>query len=202
MSTPCRGQRSHKVWYSRGYLPHLDEPGLVQGITYRLYDSMPAERRAEWEALLQMQNLKAQQQRIGTYLNSGYGSCWLRDARIAEVVQDNLLHFDAQCYHLLAWVIMPNHVHVLIETRQGHPLPEVVHSWKSYTANRANQVLGRAGPFWHREYFDRYIRDERHLEQAVLYLHGNPVTARLVERAEDWPFSSARWVAALDATLP
>jgi len=202
MSTPCPGQRSHKVWYSRGYLPHLDEPGLVQGITYRLYDSMPAERRAEWEALLQMQNLKAQQQRIGTYLNSGYGSCWLRDARIAEVVQDNLLHFDAQCYHLLAWVIMPNHVHVLIETRQGHPLPEVVHSWKSYTANRANQVLGRAGPFWHREYFDRYIRDERHLEQAVLYLHGNPVTAGLVERAEDWPFSSARWVAALDATLP
>jgi len=202
MSTPCPGQRSHKVWYSRGYLPHLDEPGLVQGITYRLYDSMPAERRAEWEALLQMQNLKAQQQRIETYLNSGYGSCWLRDARIAEVVQDNLLHFDAQCYHLLAWVIMPNHVHVLIETRQGHPLPEVVHSWKSYTANRANQVLGRAGPFWHREYFDRYIRDERHLEQAVLYLHGNPVTAGLVERAEDWPFSSARWVAALDATLP
>ena len=202
MSTPCPGQRSHKVWYSRGYLPHLDEPGLVQGITYRLYDSMPAERRAEWEALLQMQNLKAQQQRIETYLNSGYGSCWLRDARIAEVVQDNLLHFDAQCYHLLAWVIMPNHVHVLIETRQGHPLPEVVHSWKSYTANRANEVLGRAGHFWHREYFDRYIRDERHLEQAVLYLHGNPVTAGLVERAEDWPFSSARWVVALDATLP
>ena len=202
MNTPSPGQRSHKVWYSRGYLPHLDEPGLVQCITYRLYDSMPAERRAEWEVLLQMQNPKVQQRRIETYLNNGCGSCWLRDARIAEIVQDNLMHFGAQCYHLLAWAIMPNHVHVLIETRHCHPLPEVVHSWKSYTANHANQVLGRAGPFWHREYFDRYIRDERHLEQAVLYIHGNPVTAGLVERAEDWPYGSARWVAALDATLP
>ena len=202
MNTPSPDECSHKVWYSRGYLPHLDEPGLVQGITYRLYDSLPAERRAEWGALLQMPNLKVQERRIESYLNNGYGSCWLRDERIAEIVQDNLLHFDTQRYRLLAWVIMPNHVHVLIETQQGHPLPQVVHSWKSYTANYANQVLRRVGPFWHREFFDRYIRDERHLEKAVLYIHGNPVAAGLAERAEDWPYGSARWVAAPDATLP
>jgi REP element-mobilizing transposase RayT len=198
---PERGSQAHKGWYSRGYLPHFDQPNLVQGITYRLHDSMPMERRAEWEALLNVRDAAVQRERVEAYLNAGYGSCLLREARIAEIVQGNLLHFDGQRYHLLAWVIMPNHVHVLIQAKEGYSLPNIVHSWKSYTAKRANQLLGRTGPFWHREYFDRYIRNEQHLERAVLYVHANPVKAGLVERAEEWLFSSARWVDALDAAL-
>jgi REP element-mobilizing transposase RayT len=72
------------------------------------------------------------------------------------------LHFDGQRYRLLAWVVMPNHVHVLIETMTGHTLAAVLHSWKSYTAKEANRLLGRTGDFWQPEYFDRFIRDDRH----------------------------------------
>jgi len=96
-------------------------------------------------------------------------------------------------YHLLAWVVMPNHVHVLIEVIQGYPLGDVIHSWKSFTAKQANKILGKTGAFWQRDYFDRFIRDEAHFANVVNYIHHNPVKAGLVRRAEDWPFSSARY---------
>jgi hypothetical protein len=88
---------------------------------------------------------------------------------------------------------LPDHVHTLIETREGYPLSGILHSWKSYTANKANELLNRTGRFWFPEYFDRYIRDERHLVAALSYIHANPVKAGLVERAEDWLWSSARF---------
>ncbi|MFO7697077.1 MAG: transposase [Anaerolineae bacterium] len=95
---------------------------------------------------------------------------------------------------------MPNHVHVLIETMDGWPLSRVLHSWKSYTAHQVNKHLGRQGSLWRREYHDRFVRDETHLGNAVLYVHNNPVKAGLVERPEDWRFSSARRVEAVDRT--
>jgi len=130
--------------------------------------------------------------RWGTALDAGYGNCFLHDPRIARLVEDQLLHFDGERYRLLAWVVMPNHVHVLIETFPGHSLSAILHAWKSYTAKVANGLLGRQGPFWHPEYFDRAIRDERHLLAAIKYIHDNPVKAGLVEQVDDWPFSSAR----------
>ena len=68
--------------------------------------------------------------RIERFADQGHGACWLKDARVAEVVQDALLHFDGERYRLLAWVIMPNHVHAVIETLPGFPLDGVIHSWK------------------------------------------------------------------------
>lgn len=103
-----------------------------------------------------------------------------------------LLYFDGKRYRLVAWVIMPNHVHVLIETFEGFPLDTILHSWKFFTANEANKILNRKGAFWLREYFDRYIQDDRHFANAVWYIHENPVKAGFVDRAEDWLFSSAR----------
>lgn len=88
---------------------------------------------------------------------------------------------------------MPNHVHVLIEVFEGYPLHTVIQSWKSYTANEANKILGQEGRFWYPDYYDRFIRDERHFYNAVRYIHENPVKAGLVEKAEDWPFCSARF---------
>ena len=86
---------------------------------------------------------------------------------------------------------MPNHVHVLVEQRKGFPLAEIVKSWKAYTARWANEILGHSGPFWMRDYHDRRIRDQRHMNRAVAYVRNNPVKAGLCERAEDWPWSSA-----------
>jgi putative transposase len=108
-------------------------------------------------------------------------------------VQTALLYFDGQHYRLIAWCIMPNHVHVLIETWPGYPLDKVLHSWKSFTALQANRLLDRTGEFWAREYYDRFIRDERHFAQTVAYIEQNPMKAGLVESAETWPFSSAAW---------
>lgn len=182
-----------KGWHSRGYLPHFDTPGLIQGITFRLADSLPAYVVTAMEEDPETKSDPARQTRIEEYLNAGYGACYLRDPRIARLVEDALFYFDGERYCLIAWVIMPNHVHALIETFEGYTLSVLVHSWKSYTANQANRILGRTGHFWFPEYFDRYIRDEAHFANAVEYVHNNPVKAGLVEHPEDWPFSSAVW---------
>jgi REP element-mobilizing transposase RayT len=111
----------------------------------------------------------------------------------AAIMQDTLLHFDSQRYKLLGWVIMPNHVHTLIEVLPGYPLSKIVHSWKSYTANMINKALGRAGPLWLPDYFDRFIRNDTHLENALKYIEYNPVRAKLVESPDEWPWGSASW---------
>jgi putative transposase len=191
--------QEHRGWYSRGYLPHYDEPGLIQAITFRLHDSLPMERRDEWSPLATTDASK-RRARLQALLDAGWGSCALRDERIARVVEQAFLFYDGKTYRLLAWVVMPNHVHVLIEVMPGHSLASIVRKWKTYTAKQANKILGSQGPFWQSDYYDRYIRNEQHLEQAVLYVHGNPVKAGLVQRAEDWPFSSARWVVAGEDT--
>ncbi len=127
-------------------------------------------------------------------LDAGYGACYLREARVARVVESALLYFDGIGYRLLAWVVMPNHLHVLIETLPGPTITQVVYSWKSFTAREVNKLFGLTGQFWQRDYFDRVIRDERHLVNALEYIHNNPVKAGLVLLAEDWPYSSAsRW---------
>ena len=109
------------------------------------------------------------------------------------MVENALMHFDGARYRLLGWCIMPNHVHVVIEIVDEHSLTEIVGSWKSFTAKRANSQIGRSGPFWHPDYFDRFMRDEGHLARTVGYVENNPVKAGLITEAFDWPWSSARF---------
>jgi REP element-mobilizing transposase RayT len=116
----------------------------------------------------------------------------LSDPRIASLMQDAFLHFDGDRYRLLAWVVMPNHVHVVAEMLVDYALAAIVQSWKRHTARQANILLNRQGPLWQSDYYDRYVRNQRHYDQAVAYVHNNPVVAHLVERAEDWPWSSAK----------
>ena len=85
---------------------------------------------------------------------------------------------------------MPNHVHLLAEFTDGSTLWEILKSWKSFSAHKANRVLGRSGQFWQEEYFDRFIRDMTHFENARRYIRENSVTAGLVKQPEDWPYGS------------
>jgi REP element-mobilizing transposase RayT len=124
-------------------------------------------------------------------IDRGLGSCALREPLVAAVVRDALHHFDRARYRLIAWVIMPNHVHALIEQAGGFPLGDIVHAWKSFTAKQANKQLGRTGAFWAPDYFDSFIRDQTYFDVAVHYIHENPVKAGLVARAEEWRWSSA-----------
>jgi|WetSurMetagenome_2_1015567.scaffolds.fasta_scaffold356264_1 hypothetical protein len=160
-------------WHSRGYLPHFDVPDIVQMVTFRLGDSLPEAAVREMADDPIRRNDRTWRERVQAYLDAGHGTCYLRDPQLAGRVQDSLLHFDAERYRLLAWSVMPNHVHVLVETMGGFALSRVLCSWKSYTAKEANRVLGRSGRFWHPEYFDRYIRDGAHYANAVSYIEAN-----------------------------
>ena len=189
---PDAAKSGFRGWYSRGYLPHFDMPGLVQLINYRLDDAMPASLRHEWAALLEIDDGLKRRTKIEAYLDRGCGSCLLRDHRAAAVVEENWLHADGENYRLLAWVVMPNHVHLLVEISEK-PQAQLVKNWKGFSARRINRLLARRGKLWQDDYWDRYIRDEAHLRKVVHYIEANPVKAGLVKTPEQWPFSSARF---------
>ena len=184
-------------WHSRGYSPHFDGEGFTQHVCFGLFDALPQHRLELWKEELKRLPKKdgdtELRRRIQDFLDGGYGSCFLRDDRLAEIVQNSLLQFDSQRYALHAWCVMPNHVHALFTPFVGFKMSSITHSWKSFTANQCNKVLGRTGRFWQKEPFDRYIRNERHYDNALAYIEHNPVKAGLCQRPEDWRWSSARW---------
>lgn len=185
-------------WYSRGYLPHFDVPSQLQSITFRLADSLPREKLRQLERELserpEDERDVARRRTIEAWLDAGMGCCALRHPALAGLMQETLLKFDGERYRLLAWCVMPNHVHVLIE--QHDHLSRIVQSWKSYTGRWAlahNAELGLGVPgdrLWMRDYWDRYIRNQRHYDAVVAYIHDNPVKAGLCLRPEGWRWSS------------
>jgi putative DNA methylase len=185
-------------WHSRGYLPHFDAGEVFQSITFRLADSMPQTLLEQWKHDLATESADFEEElhwRIEGYLDRGYGACYLSNARIANLVQNALLHFDRERYRLSAWVLMPNHVHLLAAPCHAYSLSDIMHSIKSYTSQQANKILGRKGRFWFEDYFDRYIRNAKHFENAVSYIESNPVRAGLCSAASEWRFGSA-WLRA------
>jgi REP element-mobilizing transposase RayT len=181
-------------WHSRGYLPHFDAGEVFQSITFRLYDSMPQTLLEQWKQELARESEEFEDKlryKIEAYLDRGIGACYLANNRIATLVQSALLHFDGERYRLAAWVVMPNHVHLLAAPCSPHSLSNIMHSIKSYTAQQANKILGRKGNFWFEDYFDRYIRNANHYENALSYIESNPEGAGLCKSSRDWEFSSA-----------
>jgi REP element-mobilizing transposase RayT len=165
-------------------------------VTFRLVDSLPAHLVDHWKKLLQAnksddQAVRDYLRQVERYLDENPGSAWLRDPRLAELVQGALLYFDDRRYRLLSWVIMANHVHTLFVPLEPHDLSSILMSWKSWTGRRANALLGRQGAFWAEDYFDRYMRNEDHLARARAYIERNPVRAGLCAEPEDWRWSSA-----------
>jgi len=179
-----------KGWHTRGYLPHYDNPGTIQLVTFRLADAMPASLRHEWQAIFKIKDERTQRTRLEEYIDRGHGECLLKHAAVATAVEEVFLRFDGERYRMAAWVVMPNHVHLLFELWQV-PLGRLLQAWKGASANAANRVLGRQGRFWQAGYWDRYMRDEAHFRKAQRYIEANPVKARLARTLEDWPWSSA-----------
>jgi putative transposase len=185
----------HKGWHSRGYLPHLDAPGELQGLTFRLRDAIPKAVLERWRQELprdpEAHAVGEWMKRIARYEDAGHGECLLKVPQHAEAVESCLLYSDGSRYRLLEWCIMPNHVHVLIATMEGMALGDIVRCWKTYSAKTINGLIGRTGSLWEHDYHDRYIRDESHLHSARSYIRNNPVKAGLCRRAEDWRWGSA-----------
>jgi REP element-mobilizing transposase RayT len=184
-----------KGWHNRGYLPHFDGGEVCQFITFHLGDALPQKVIKSWK--LQLAHEKDEKakiefyRRIENYLDKGCGNCYLKEENIAGCVQESLLRFHAVRYKLIAWVIMPNHIHLLLKPINNHSLSEIVQKFKSFTAHEANKMLRRTGKFWQEDYFDRYIRSREHYEKTVKYIENNPVRAGLCENPGDWKYSSA-----------
>ena len=179
---------------TRGYLPHWELDGVTYSVTLRLADSLPhavietlKERKrasVNWTWALRMEI----ERQLDRALDQHHGASFMRDSRVAEIVATAITHFDGDRYELKAWCVMPNHVHVVMRPF-GNTLSSIIHSWKSWSATRANEVLGRTGEFWQREYFDRVVRDDDDLRDTVEYVLNNPHKAGL----KDWRFTSAGW---------
>jgi REP element-mobilizing transposase RayT len=182
---PTRG------WHDRGYLPHFDRTTVIQSVTYRLADAVPLPVAKRLMEELTPDAEPAYRKRIENYLDSGHGSCALRQPEVARLIIHHWLARDGQDYRLHAWVVMPNHVHVVVQPLVGHSLSTIIGAWKSITARRALKSLSRSGAFWQPDYWDRFIRDETHYRNVVNYIHNNPMMARLVATPEEWPWSSA-----------
>jgi putative transposase len=120
------------------------------------------------------------------------GPRWLLDERVAQCVADALRYGESQLglYKLEAWVLLVNHVHILIYPEAK--LSRITKSIKNYSARQANAILARTGqPFWQDESYDHWARSEEEFGKIVRYIEENPVAAKLVENAEDWRWSSA-----------
>lgn len=121
------------------------------------------------------------QRRIEVWLDQGMGDCVLKDARLAEFVKSAMHYFDGDRYELGCYVIMPNHVHVVVRPLKSglDPLEDTLGSWKKHSGLRINRELHREGALWQEECYDRIIRDEEHLWRVIQYIGGNPARAGL-----------------------
>ncbi len=185
-----------------GFLPHWEMDGGTYFVTFRLDDSLPDSvvraYRIERENIIKTtahlnrdltedesdRLRKLYSDRIESYLDAGSGACYLKKDAIAELVKNALFFFDGQRYKLAAWCIMPNHVHVVFRPFEGYLLEKILHSWKSFTANKANEMLSLKGYFWQKEYYDHLIRNGSEFVRMVEYVLDNPEKAGL----QDWPW--------------
>jgi leucyl-tRNA synthetase/REP element-mobilizing transposase RayT len=178
-------------------LPHWQQDSKLYFVTWRLADSLPAEKLKElnddrnawlaqhpepWDAEVENEYHEQFSKTIDHWLDAGNGECVLKDPAIAKVVADALRHFDGERYLLDSFVVMPNHVHVLFRLAPGLALEDVIQSWKSFSAKKINAALGKEGVLWQRDYWDRMIRDGNHRANVLDYIRKNPVRAKLSDR--------------------
>lgn len=173
-----------------GHLPHWEQGSIWYFITFRLADAIPAsvvaklkQERENWRATHDLEKLSAEErqeyfqlfsQRYEELLHADSGNCVLRDTENHRIVDRALHHFEGTRYELDEYIIMPNHVHVLVKPYAGHSLVEILHSWKSFTANKINQQLDVSGQLWQHESYDHIVRNEAAMNAIRRYIRENP----------------------------
>jgi putative transposase len=179
---------------SQNRLPHWKQNQTAYFVTYRLHDSIPEvlmkrwreerdqwcdEHPQPWPTDIEADYHKRFSSVIDRHLDDGHGSCLLRDPTNAEILAASFHHYDQRNYLLHAWVIMPNHVHVLVSPGENDSLNRIVAAWKRFTGTRINARTGVHGAFWQKDYFDRLIRDWDHFMNVARYIRRNPIKAKL-----------------------
>jgi putative transposase len=204
--------------FRRRHLPHWDVPGAAYFVTACLDGSIPARglldiaefteqlrhrfqpaqlAKEEWEARL----WKLAFARVDSWLDKDPANRALADPQLAKTVVDAMYHFAGVRYTLLAYVVMPSHLHWLFlplspwiqqfDDANRTPREKIMYSLKRFTANACNRLLNRRGTFWQAESYDHWVRSHQEMERIIYYIEDNPVKAGLVQNPEDWPFSSA-----------
>jgi REP element-mobilizing transposase RayT len=175
-------------------LPHWQQGEVTIFATWRLADSLPAEKQEQlrrerelwiaknsqpWDSRQVDEYRELFSVRIESWLDAGQGSCLLGNSGLRQIVFDGLKHFDGVRYAMDSFVIMPNHVHALFQPLSGSQLKDILYSWKSYTAKQINAKRDSKGALWADDYWDRLIRNEAHLQACRRYIQRNPVVAKL-----------------------
>jgi putative transposase len=183
------GKDESLSYYQRN-LPHWLPEGRAIFVTWRLYGSLPRGFVRQLKAIRRgpgAEFLAADREMD----SAATGPRWLHDPKVAKCVTSAIRQgADRGYFGLHAYVVMPNHVHMLIEPRV--PLRRITNGIKGASAREANRILGRIGKaFWQDESFDHWIRSEAQFEKVRAYIQQNPVKAGLVVKADLWSWSSA-----------
>lgn len=172
-----------------GNLPHWRQDGATYFVTFRTADSLPREKLQQWleeretwlrentEPYSEAQRREYWERfpaRLQHWLDQGYGACVLARPRLRAIVEDALRYFKRDRYEIRDSVVMPNHVHAIVTPFGEHLLSSIIHSWKSFSAHKINEVLNRRGAFWQKESFDHIVRSADSLEKFRQYIRDNP----------------------------
>jgi putative transposase len=214
-----------KTNYARS-LPHIQPIGATFFITFSLHGAIPKEKIQQLQnernakvILLRNENTgnlkeeldieqKRYFQKMDAILDSAnHGEMYLADSEVAKIVADKIYQYDKQYYDLLAFCIMPNHVHILFDLYlQSAKIPiqeevtdknykqiyDIMQLIKGGSAYECNKVLNRSGRLWQVESYDRFVRNTKELHNIVLYIVNNPIKAGLVKYWRDFPFTYVR----------
>lgn len=213
---------------TRRRLPHREQPGCTYFVTWRLADSVPADLIQQWKTERSVfhhthpkpwseetwrEYSRNFERRLERWSDEGHGACHFRHENLRKVVCTSFRHFDQQRYDLVSYVVMPNHVHVLLRPYAGTPaesvgeipasaslrsqnraepflhpcsLAGILKAWKGFTAREINRALGRAGTLWMDESFDHAVRSEAQWLKFRDYIRDNPKNAGLRENEWSW----------------
>ena len=182
-------------------LPHWYQPGATYFVTFRTKDSIPDEVSRRWHferqkwleqngvsfsdndwqnQLAKLPSMKRRQFHLRyskaflDYLDEGWGKCLLGQMRFSNIVADSLLHCDVERYVMSDFVVMPNHVHILVGLLGDVDILQLCYSWKKFTAGKINKVLGVTGRFWQEESFDHLVRSPQQFDAIRAYIAANP----------------------------
>jgi REP element-mobilizing transposase RayT/type I restriction-modification system DNA methylase subunit len=182
-------ERDKFICITGSTLPHWHQDDKVQFVTFRLADSLPQVKLAElsdfkeewlrshpepWDQATQEEYDHIIRKKVDKWLDQGYGECILQSEDIRKIVVDALLFYHGKRYMLHHFVIMPNHVHLLITPIGDDTVMKSIGSVKQFTANAINKLLGRSGEVWQRNVFDRMVRDADNYEKYIQYINQNP----------------------------
>jgi putative transposase len=178
--------------FYRRNLPHWHPEAASIFLTWRLYGSLPASVRTAKNGCATKYSAGKRFKLLDSALDKcTTGPLWLKDPRIAASIVETIRKGDSilDYFALHAFVVMPNHVHLLITPKIS--IPRITNGIKGSTSHQANSILSREGQhFWQDESFDHWVRSPKEFDKIRAYIENNPVSAGLATAPQNWPWSS------------